>query len=152
MIRPPSRTFRPALLWGLLALTLPAAAIQTFAFQGAAYLEIDGRYYLFGPGDFVADEQGGFRTFASTSLNQCLRRDGSAQLPSSVPLRYGSAQVTRILWLADAPLAGRVPGAELRREGPHWVLGMRSKSGDVLCSGSIAPPPGVDKLHADGFD
>lgn len=152
MIQAPSRSIRPALLWGLLALTLPAAAIQTFALEGAAYFEIDGRYYLFGPGDFVADELGGFRTWASTSINDCARRDGGAQLQSTVPFRYGSAQVTRLLWLADAPVAGRLPGAELRREGGNWVIGMRSRSGDVVCNGRIAPPPGVDRLHTDGFD
>lgn len=152
MIPPSSRSIRPVLFWGLLVLSLPAAAIQTFSLQGAAYFEIDGRYYLFGPGDFVADEQGGFRTYASTSINDCERRDGGAQNVSTVPFRYGSVQVTRILWLADALVAGRIPGAELRREGSNWVIGMRTKSGDVVCNGRIAPPAGVDRLHADGFD
>lgn len=153
MIRSPSRKIRPALAWGLLALTLPAAAIQTLTFQGTAYLEIDNRYYTLGAGDFVADEQGGFRTWSATSLALCLRRDGDAVQVSNVPLRYNSPQVTRLLYLADTPRAGGPPRAELRYEGGNWVIGLRSQTGDLICGGALpAPPPGVDRLYADGFD
>jgi hypothetical protein len=137
---------RPTSLLLLLALAAPATAETVLSFDGPALLQFDELYYAMSPGTLtVAD--GAFTTNAPVSLGNCLRASGLAQTASPVRFRYG---VDGLVYL-DATSANGAPlPATLGYAFGQPVVSFRSRTGDVVCSGSVVPDGAA--IFGSGFE
>ena len=139
----PRGPWSSALIALALVIASPAshAAPLPIAFQGPWTIQLDGRYYLVDPGTMSVDT-GTFALGAATTLQNCRRSNGLAQMIGPIAFVYSSG--LRSVYLNIA-LAGYdlsfVPG------GP--VLTLSSATGDVVCDGEIAVP---GALFNDGFE
>jgi hypothetical protein len=145
----PSTALRLALLAGL-ACAMPAQG-ATIAFASTAALELDGRWYVVGGGSLVGGgAQPGWSLQAPVEFLNCRRANNQMLVSNDRPFRWNGGAAT--IWLsATANVDGSSgPRFEYRFDRP--LLRLRSTTGDLVCEGEVAAPPGLDTLFRWGFE
>jgi hypothetical protein len=124
----------PALIALALALSSSAshAAALPLSFQGPWTIQLDSRYYLVDPGTLSVDA-GVFALAAATTLKNCRRSSGLAQIVGPIALTYSEG-------LRSVYLNIGLTGYELAFGSNGPVLSLSSATGDVVCDGQITQP------------
>lgn len=145
----------------LLMLAIPTVAGAALRFEAPTHLRVDRHYYVLDLADPVAgtpityQAQGSNGVFitAATAMRNCRRESTGAAASSAFPaLRIFDGVATPVR-------LGIIPaeGARLTRSAgsPVTVLHIRSRDGDVVCDGAVAPPPqphGATRIFSSGLE
>lgn len=137
-----------------LALHAILAATPAFAtpieFQSGAALELDGRWYFTLPGRLVAEGAQGYLLDAPVGFVNCRRAGGQMLVSNSRPFRWNAGAATIWLALTANPDGSDGPRFQFLFDRP--ILRLRSSTGDLVCDGEVAAPPGLDTLFRWGFE
>lgn len=134
----------PALL---LATAAPAAPV---AFSSGAALELDGRWYFTLAGQLVAQGAPGYLLQAPVGFSNCRRSNGQMLVSNARPFRWNDGTAT--IWLATNANPDGSDGPRFQYLFDRPILRLRSSTGDLLCDGEVAAPPGLDTLFRWGFE
>jgi hypothetical protein len=135
----------------LLAAALPSAASAVpIAFQQGAALELDGRWYFTLPGQLVAQGAQGYLLDAPVGFVNCRRAGGQMLVSNDRPFRWNAGSAT--IWLATTANPDGSDGPRFQYLFDRPILRLRSSTGDLVCEGEVAAPPGLDTLFRWGFE
>lgn len=135
----------------LLALPLgPPALAGQVAFQTNAALELDGRWYFTLPGQLVAEGAQGYLLDAPVGFVNCRRASGQMLVSNSRPFRWNAGSAT--IWLATTANPDGSDGPRFQYLFDRPILRLRSSTGDLVCDGEVAAPPGLDTLFRWSFE
>lgn len=135
----------------LLALAAaPAARAATITLQSSAAVQLDGRWYFILPGNLVADGATGYTLNAPVGFMNCARSNGQMLVSNNRPFRWNNGAAT--IWLSLAANADGSNGPQVQYLFDRPILRLRSSTGDLICQGEVAAPPGLDTLFRWGFE
>lgn len=129
---------------------VPAARGATLEFQDGATVELDGRYYVMLAGTITTDAVLGYTVNAPLGISNCTRPGGLGLVLSQRPLRWNNGQNT--IWLTLQANADGGTGIQFRYPYDRAILRLVSSTGDLVCSGEVPAPPGLDTLFRSGFE
>lgn len=140
------------------ALALAGAAVagpacaSTIALQSGAALQLDSRWYFILPGSLVASggPGQGYTLDAPVGFSNCARGNGQMLVSNDRPFRWNAGAAT--IWLSLAANPDGSTGPQLQFLFDRPILRLRSSTGDLVCQGEVAPPPGLDTLFRWGFE
>jgi len=137
----------PALLAALLPLPAWSAPI---AFQSGTALELDGRWYFTVSGRLLAEGTKAYLLDAPVGFANCRRSNGQMLVSNDRPLRWNAGAAT--IWLATSANPDGDNGPRFQYLFDRPILRLRSSTGDLICQGEVAAPPGLDTLSCWGFE
>ena len=142
---------RVAAVLALLAvpLAMPASAVP-IAFQSGAALELDGRWYFTLSGRLLAEGAQGYLLEAPVGFANCRRSNGQMLVSNERPFRWNAGSAT--IWLATGANPDGSNGPRFQYLFDRPILRLRSSTGDLVCDGEVAAPPGLDTLFRWGFE
>jgi hypothetical protein len=144
------RTAALLLLFIAVLAVAPATRAATFEFQDGATVELDGRYYVMLAGTITTDAVLGYTVNAPLGISNCTRPGGQGLVLSQRPLRWNGGQNT--IWLTLLSNADGSTGIQVRYPFDRAILRMVSSTGDLICSGEVPAPPGLDTVFRSGFE
>lgn len=142
---------RSAAARALLAILLAPPAFATpIAFQSGTALELDGRWYFTLSGQLVAEGTQGYLLDAPVGFVNCRRAGGQMLVSNNRPFRWNAGAAT--IWLATTANPDGSDGPRFQFLFDRPILRLRSSTGDLVCDGEVAAPPGLDTLFRWGFE